>query len=90
MPHLASDARFTSIELRARNRNELLPTIVERFKTKTTDEHMRVLKPSGLACAKINSIENAYSHPQVRPRRMIEEISSKFAKSGRIRMTGKK
>lgn len=61
---LAQDPRFVNRQMRARNRNKLLPTLIAAIEKRSTDEWVRTLDQIGIPCGKVNNVEEALSSPQ--------------------------
>ncbi|KAK3076504.1 hypothetical protein LTS18_012832, partial [Coniosporium uncinatum] len=47
-----------------------------------------VFEGSGLPYGPVNSIQEAFNHPQIEPRRMIRSVKSAAAEGGTIEMIG--
>ncbi|MFC3337133.1 CaiB/BaiF CoA transferase family protein [Paracandidimonas soli] len=62
--HLSKDPRFITRQMRARNRGELLPTLVAEIEKRTTGEWVRILDEAGIPCGKVNNVKEALESPQ--------------------------
>ncbi|CAN5592995.1 CaiB/BaiF CoA-transferase family protein [soil metagenome] len=70
---LIDDPRFQGFSGRLEHRNELGADLADRFKTRTTDEWLAVLRGK-VPCAPVNDINQALEDEQVQARQMILEI----------------
>jgi crotonobetainyl-CoA:carnitine CoA-transferase CaiB-like acyl-CoA transferase len=57
LPDLADDPRFARNEDRTANRDELRPLLVDRLRTRTTQEWFRDIIAVGVPCGPINTID---------------------------------
>ncbi len=81
MPDLASDPRFVSNARRHEAREALRAIIVEAFARLTADEVVQRLEAAGIANARMNGMQEVWSHPQLQARSRWAEVDSE---SGRI------
>lgn len=88
LPELKDDPRFATNALRVINRDELLPVLAERLKTKATADWLPPLVKVGLPAAKVNNVQEAFDSPQAQARRMVEEVDCDVAKTGKVRLVG--
>jgi crotonobetainyl-CoA:carnitine CoA-transferase CaiB-like acyl-CoA transferase len=72
-PDLPQDARFANRAARAKHRHELLPTIVELVRQRTTDEWVATLDRAGIPCGKVNNVKEALESPQSVEYRAVRE-----------------
>jgi crotonobetainyl-CoA:carnitine CoA-transferase CaiB-like acyl-CoA transferase len=72
-PDLADDERFSSFAARRDNREELVEILDEAFAERTTDEWLAKLKPAGVPCAAVCTVEEALADPALAERQMIVE-----------------
>ena len=70
LPELAEDKRFVTMELRYQNREALLETLSQRFKSQTTAEWVKLLEGK-IPVAPVNSIPQALEEPQLEALGMI-------------------
>lgn len=84
-PEWASDPRFINNDERLNHRGELVSLIAEVMVTKNADEWLEVFSKAKIPAGKVNSIEQAFNHPQVKARETVEVIN--HPKKGEIRMT---
>lgn len=63
-PDLPQDTRFESRAARARHREQLLPTLIELIKQRTTDQWVDTLDRAGIPCGKVNNVREALHSPQ--------------------------
>jgi formyl-CoA transferase len=82
---LASDARFATNSARVQNRDELIPLLKPVFATKTVDEWLSLIGDK-FPCGAINSLEQAFSMPQVKEREMLVQMS--HSEIGDLRLVG--
>ncbi|RJG02422.1 CaiB/BaiF CoA transferase family protein [Noviherbaspirillum sedimenti] len=69
-PDLGDDPRYKTVEMRVRNRSELIPEIARTMLTKTMSEWVGVLEPAQVPCGPINNMQQVFEDPQVRHREM--------------------
>lgn len=81
-----TDPRFETNPKRVENREALLPLIDELFAGKSCDEWMGLLVGASIPCGPVNNMKHLFADPQVRHRRMIEEIPHPTI--GTLRLTG--
>ena len=85
-PELASDTRFLTNDLRARNGDELRALIEPLLRSKPTAAWIKLLDAAGVPCGPINNVAQALAHPQVAARNMLVELDD--PKAGRVRLAG--
>ena len=85
-PEWADDPRFKTNADRVEHRAILLQSISDIMLTKTTATWTNVFRDARLPGAPINSITEAFSHPQVRSTKMIETVLHPTA--GEIKLVG--
>jgi itaconate CoA-transferase len=83
-PDFLEDPRFTTSELRRKNRAILERTIEEIFLQHNHDEWLKRLQKSRLPYGEVRGIGQVSSHPQVAARKMVREVDSPV---GRIPVT---
>jgi crotonobetainyl-CoA:carnitine CoA-transferase CaiB-like acyl-CoA transferase len=64
LPELAQDPRFATNESRVTNRDELIPTLTERFRNEAASEWLRALEAVGVPCAPIRRIDEVFASPE--------------------------
>ena len=72
-PELAQDERFVSFADRLKNREALVAILKNFSRQKTTAEWLKLLKGQ-VPCAPVNTVEEAFRHPQVIDDEMILEF----------------
>ena len=72
-PELAQDERFGSFADRLKNREALVAILKNFSRQKTTAEWLKLLKGQ-VPCAPVNTVEEAFRHPQVIDDEMILEF----------------
>lgn len=85
---IANDPRFVDNDARVRNRDALNEILLDCFATRTTDEWMKVFEGSGMPHGPVNTIEQAFEHPQTKARAMVQTIQHSEAEDGRIHVPG--
>ncbi|QKV96057.1 CoA transferase [Streptomyces sp. NA02950] len=71
---LTDDPRFATNSERVRHRDDLLPLIEKMLAERTAAEWSQVLSKAGVPVGRINTVDQALTHPQVVARGMITEI----------------
>jgi len=64
LPGLATDARFATNGDRVEHRDELIPLLAERFRTRPTADWLAALDASGIPAGQILDLPGAFSSPQ--------------------------
>ncbi len=85
-PDLATDARFVTNALRIQNRALLIPQLAAEIVRRPTSEWLQKLEVAGVPCGPVNTIAQAFSHPQVAARDMLIEIPHPTI--GQLKMSG--
>lgn len=73
-PELAHDERFETNRNRVKNRDALIPYLIEIMLTQSTDTWLEQLNQQGIPCGPIASIDQVFDNPQVRHRGMLLEL----------------
>ncbi|BFG75575.1 CaiB/BaiF CoA-transferase family protein [Paraburkholderia terrae] len=73
--HLAADPRFATNAGRVAHRDVLIPMLEEIMLTRTVDEWTVQLNRKSVPAGPINSIAQAFEHPQVKHRQMRVDIA---------------
>ena len=68
------DPKYVTNAKRVENRDELVKTLADIFKTKTRDEWLKLLEEHGVPCAPVYEVSEALSNPQVLHREMVIEV----------------
>jgi len=71
---LAEDPRFATNPDRVRNRAELLALIEDKLATRSAGEWSKLLSEAGVPAGRINTVAEAFEHPQVLARELIAEV----------------
>lgn len=71
---LIDDERFQDSWSRTQHYDELIPTLTEAMKKKSTSQWLEELSGVGIPCGPVNNIEQASCDPQVSAREMITEV----------------
>ena len=82
------DPRFATNPQRVAHRAEVEEILNSAFSTKTVEEWCDELSTTGLPFGPVNNLERAFSHPQVEPLQMVEEIAMAAAKGGVLKVAG--
>jgi crotonobetainyl-CoA:carnitine CoA-transferase CaiB-like acyl-CoA transferase len=82
-PELAADERFADFAARDRNRDELLPILDAAFAERTSAEWLELLAASGVPCAPVNEVAEAFDDPQARARGAV--VSAEHPALGTVR-----
>jgi len=85
-PELATDGRFSTNGCRVRNRDILIPLLEPIFLGKKTDDWLIELEDLAIGCGPINSIEQVFSDPHVRDRRMVVNMPHEALDGGEVPM----
>ncbi len=83
---LASDPRFTTNANRVKNRTELIPQLVELFKSQSSHHWIETLEEIGVPCGPINTIDQVFDDPQVQQRGM--QIERPHPTAGSVPLVG--
>ncbi len=78
-PELAKDERFTTNSNRVKNREILIPDLVEIMLTQDTDAWLEQLNQKGIPCGPIANIDQVFDNPQVQHRGMLLELDHPVA-----------
>lgn len=83
-PSLAADPRFATNPARVENRELLIGLLQEQFTTRTTAEWIALIREIDIPGGPINSVDQAFDHPQVKARGVITETPHPTAGSVRL------
>lgn len=83
-PERAEDERYRTNALRLKNQEELIAGISAIVRTKPADEWLALLSEHQIPAAKVNNIAQAFEHPQVKARELVETLH--HPKIGGIKM----
>ncbi len=72
--------------LRTQNHAQLNPTLVNIFKSKPTQEWLRLFAEAGIACGPVQTIDQVAKDPQIAARKMIVGVRAK--KAGMVKVVG--
>jgi crotonobetainyl-CoA:carnitine CoA-transferase CaiB-like acyl-CoA transferase len=81
MPALADDARYATNRQRVANRRELQPVLEVVMRGRTSADWLSELRKSRVPCGPINDLEQVFSEPQVRHRRLRLDLPHPLAGS---------
>lgn len=82
------DDRFATNPNRVENRSAMEEDLVAILKKRTNSEWCDLLENSGLPYGPVNSIEEAFAHPQIHPRAMIQSNQTELLDAGSLNMIG--
>jgi crotonobetainyl-CoA:carnitine CoA-transferase CaiB-like acyl-CoA transferase len=85
-PELADDGRFRTNADRVRNREELIPFIMDALKLRSSAEWIAAFEEAGVPCGPINTIAEVFANPQVQSRGMRVDVPHTVA--GKIPLVG--
>jgi len=85
---LLDDERFSTNPRRVGNREHVEQFLNELLLTKSNKQWAEVFEGSGLPYGPVNSVEEAFSHPQIEPRRMIRSVKSVATEGGTVEVIG--
>jgi crotonobetainyl-CoA:carnitine CoA-transferase CaiB-like acyl-CoA transferase len=68
---LKTDPRFSTLEKRRENEDELSEILEQALKTRTASEWGPILLEAGIPNGKVNDIESAFTQPQAQARNML-------------------
>lgn len=85
-PELKADPRFATNGARVAHREVLVEELNKIFSQRCVDEWLADIAKAGLPCGPINSIPQAFAHPQTQARDMILETEHPTA--GAVKLTG--
>lgn len=78
-PDLADNPDYATNSQRLRNRDELVPVLVDIMKKKPRDHWLDALQDVGVPCGPINNLDEVFDHPQVKAREIWREIEHPVA-----------
>lgn len=81
-----NDPEFASNAARVRNFEATVALVQARIATRTVADWIAALKPAGIACSAIHTLDQALSHPQVAARELI--VSSQHPVLGTVHNVG--
>ncbi|SEA67750.1 CaiB/BaiF CoA-transferase family protein [Variovorax sp. YR216] len=73
LDELRGDARFATNAARVANFDETVARVGERIRTRAVDEWLDALRPAGIACSRIQGLDQALEHPQLDARELLVE-----------------
>lgn len=86
LEELIDDPRFCDNLSRSKNRDELIPILEERFRTRSGDEWLKLLSEAQVPCGPINTLDRVFSDPQILARNMVVEID--HPRAGKLHSIG--
>ena len=88
LPTLCENSKFKNNSSRVKNRKELNRVIEKTILKKTIKEWVQGLTKINVPCGPINNIEQVFSDPQVKSRKMKITMKHKKSKTGKINIIG--
>ncbi len=88
LSNLCKNSKFKSNSSRVKNREELNKILSRAILKKTINEWVHGLTKINVPCGPINNIEQVFSDPQVKSRKMKIGMKHKKSKSGKINIIG--
>jgi crotonobetainyl-CoA:carnitine CoA-transferase CaiB-like acyl-CoA transferase len=85
---LTSDARFTTNDLRVRNRAACDEAVSAVMIEKTTSEWLALLGPGGVPCSPVRSVDEVFADPSTQARGMEVTLPTPALAGGELRMIG--
>ena len=79
---LAADERFRNNSDRVRNRDTLVPEVIEIMQQRSSAEWLEALNARGIPCGPINNLDQVFADPQVRHRGM--QLDLEHSTAGRV------
>ena len=74
LPELVDDARFKDFAARRTNAGQLIPTLIDKFKTRSSAYWLERLTRAGVPCGPIQTVEQALSDAQTSARELVVEV----------------
>ena len=71
MPEISKNPKFSENSSRAKNIEELKKILEDKFKSKNTDEWIKIMEKQKIPCGPIFNIKEAVENPQIDSRNMI-------------------
>jgi CoA:oxalate CoA-transferase len=81
---LVDDPRFSSERLRNRNKAQLEPIMAELLSRRPAAEWEALFIAAGAPAGRVNTLKEAFSHPQVQARGMIVEIRDEAGRAAHV------
>lgn len=72
-PELAEDPRFAGFAARYENRDQLIPMLIEIFRSRPTDYWLPLISAAGIPSGPINTLEQALADPHTAARELLVE-----------------
>ncbi|GAB5388314.1 MAG: CaiB/BaiF CoA-transferase family protein [Alphaproteobacteria bacterium] len=74
LPDLAEDPRFATNEARVRHRDECIAQVGAALQQRSTADWVTALEAERVPCAPVNTVDQAFAHPQAAAREMVTEL----------------
>lgn len=78
-PDLGANPDYATNSQRLRNRDGLIPQLVDIMKSDTRDSWIERLQQAGVPCGPINTLDQVFDHPQVKAREIWRTIEHPLA-----------
>ncbi len=73
----AEDPWFATNEKRVINRDKLIPILATKLASHTTKWWIEQLERVAVPCGPVNTLEQAFNHPQIKHREMVRQVANK-------------
>jgi len=77
---LAVDKLFTTNEQRVKNRDKLVPILASKLAQQPTTWWIDVLEKVAVPCGPVNTLKQAFNHPQIQHREMVKQLPDEEGK----------
>jgi crotonobetainyl-CoA:carnitine CoA-transferase CaiB-like acyl-CoA transferase len=74
---LAEDPWFKTNEQRVINRDKIIPILIDKLASKTSQWWIEQLEFVSVPCGAVNTLEQVFNHPQIKHRRMVKQVANK-------------
>lgn len=86
IPEYGEDPCYKTNDLRAKNREDLLPVLEDILRKKSAEEWIEIFEKAGVPVAPVNTIDRALVNEQVEARELIREYE--YPGSGTVKVVG--
>ena len=73
-PEMATDPKFVTLQLRAKNQHQLAETLQLIFTKRNRSDWLNALNASGIPCAPVNDFSEIFADPQVEAMGLVHEM----------------
>jgi crotonobetainyl-CoA:carnitine CoA-transferase CaiB-like acyl-CoA transferase len=71
---LSDDEKYSTNEIRVKNRNSLIPIIAQKIANYPTHWWIEQLEKISVPCGPVNTLKEVFEHPQIKHREMVKHI----------------